>query len=216
MRVGPAAVLFTGRAEGDLRRSVGDERRRALVDRPWTVLRQVHGAGVVVVDGPGQHWAVEADAAVTRSRESALAVLTADCAPVAIASDEGVLGVAHAGWRGLVAGVLPNTIAAMKGVGATTTSMSAVLGPCIHSECYEFSEDDLAVVAGELGEGVRSTTDSGRPALDVPAAVRASLASCGIELVHEDPACTACDANRWFSHRARGEPERQALVAWLE
>jgi copper oxidase (laccase) domain-containing protein len=84
-----------------------------------------------------------------------------------------------------------------------------VLGPCIHAECYEFGPEDLDRVASRLGEGVRGTTSWGAPALDVPAAVRASLA----EVVDLD-VCTACSAEHW-SHRARGEKERQVVVAWM-
>ena len=90
----------------------------------------------------------------------ALAVLTADCAPVALASPEGVFGVAHAGWRGLVAGVLERTVDAMRALGAT--EIGAVLGPCIRAECYEFGPADLDRVAARLGDGVRATTAVGR------------------------------------------------------
>src|SRR5438876_12396346 len=81
-------------------------RRRVVVDLRWTWLRQVHGDRVVTVSSPGAGAGSRADAAVTDQAGCALAVLTADCAPVALASPQGVLGVAHAGWRGLEAGVL--------------------------------------------------------------------------------------------------------------
>src|SRR5437870_5726904 len=102
MRLGPAEVRWTGRAEGDLGhrgRWVGvDEmdpdvlaRRRAVLDRPWTWLRQVHGGRVLVVEGPGCGVGEEADASVSAVPGAVLAVLTADCAPVALASQEGVI-----------------------------------------------------------------------------------------------------------------------------
>ena len=79
-------------------------RQRLLADAPWTWLRQVHGHRVVVVEHPGDCRAEEADAAVTACAGAALVVLTADCAPVGLASPEGIVGVVHAGWRGLMAG----------------------------------------------------------------------------------------------------------------
>jgi YfiH family protein len=151
------------------------------------------------------------DALVTADADAALAVLTADCAPIALASDEGVIGVVHAGWRGLVAGVVDRGVDAMRALGAT--DVVAALGPCIHAECYEFSEVDLDAVARELGDGVRALTSAGRPALDVPAAVRVSLAQAGARLVHDVDVCTSCSAEH-YSHRARRELERQAVVVW--
>jgi YfiH family protein len=227
-RLGPADIRFTGRVEGDLgslaeRGAAGPSpamlaRRAAVLDRPWTWLRQVHGARVVVVDGPGDHAGAEADAAVTAHPGAALCILTADCAPVALSSPEGVVGVAHAGWRGLAEGVLPATVAAMRELGAT--GVTAALGPSIHAECYEFSPDDLDAVAARLGDVVRASTADGKPALDVPAAVRSSLEAAGVELAIDADSCTACAVDgdgrpRWFSHRARREEARQALVAWL-
>ena len=73
--------------------------QRPLADAPWTWLRQVHGQRVVIVDHPGDRRSEEADAAVTACASAALVVRTADCAPVALASPEGVVGVVHAGWR---------------------------------------------------------------------------------------------------------------------
>jgi YfiH family protein len=207
-----ASIVFTDRSHGDL--AVGsdgvDGRRRAIADAPWTWLRQVHGARVVVVTEPGEHAGEEADAAVTAVRGAVLAVQVADCAPVALVGD-GLVGVAHAGWRGLAEGVLPATVVAMRALGAGT--ITATLGPCIRPGCYEFGAADLDAVAARLGDHVRATTASGAPALDVPAAVRASLASVGVTDVVDLGTCTACSSDHW-SHRARADVERQAVVAW--
>jgi YfiH family protein len=217
-----ASVAFTGRAEGDM--GHGGEyvvavkpdvaaRRRAVVDLPWTWLRQVHGCGVVRVDGPADRAGATADAAVTDRPGCAVAVLTADCAPVALASPEGVLGVAHAGWRGVVAGVVEATVAAMRSMGAT--DIRAMVGPCIRPGCYAFSEADLTVVADRLGAGVRAVTTTGRPALDLPAAVAVALERAGVDpdAVDDVGACTACSPD-YFSWRADKDLARQATVIW--
>lgn len=216
-------VSFTGRDDGDFGSGAGpggagsplEARQRAVVDRPWVTVRQVHGCRAVVVDdGVTDLDGTEADALVTTSRQVALAVKTADCAPVAFTSAEGVVAVAHAGWRGLTDGVLDETVAAMRALGAT--DLQAAVGPCIGPECYEFRDADLDMVAARLGDQVRSSTNAGRPALDLRAAVRAGLEALGVRLAFEAGACTACDGSgtRWFSHRARGDAQRQATAVW--
>jgi purine-nucleoside/S-methyl-5'-thioadenosine phosphorylase / adenosine deaminase len=213
---GRANAVFTLRGAGDLRVAQPDDvlapRRAAVADLPWTWLRQVHGGEVVVVEDPGQHAGVEADAAVTATPGAALAIHTADCAPVALLSDRAV-GAVHAGWRGLAAGVVEATVAALRDLGAG--DVRAVLGPCIHAECYEFGEAELGQLAARYGPAVRGTTGDGRPALDVPATVRAALRAAGIADVDQIATCTGCDA-RFFSHRVRRDTGRQAMVVWLE
>lgn len=201
-------VVFTDRSHGDL--AVGsagvEDRRAALAPLPWTWLRQVHGALVVTVTHPGEHAGAEADAAVTAVPGCTLAVQVADCAPVALTAD-GVIGVVHAGWRGLLAGVVDSAVDAMRQLGAD--AITARLGPCIHPGCYEFGAEDLDRAAAVLGDEVRHGD-----ALDVPAAVRAALAAAGVTQVEQDPTCTACSTEHW-SFRARGDAERQAVVAWM-
>jgi YfiH family protein len=214
--LGPAMVRFTGRSEGDMAdqaRVDGDvgERRRAVVDRPWTVLRQIHGADVAVVEEPGGAAGEVGDAAVSKAPGVALAILTADCAPVAFASPEGVIGVAHAGWRGLVAGVLEETVAAMRGLGAS--SVYAALGPCIHAECYAFGPADLEQATARFGATVRAETSEGQPALDIAEAVRVALHRSGAELQWDAGVCTSCSPGHW-SWRAQRDAERQATVVW--
>jgi copper oxidase (laccase) domain-containing protein len=102
----------------------------------------------------------------------------------------------------------------MRGLGAGT--VEAALGPCIHPECYAFGPGELDRVAARLGDGVRARTATGELALDLPAAVEAALASVGVPLDRAPSACTACAPGpRSYSHRARAERERQALVLWL-
>ena len=180
-------------------------------------LRQVHGDGVVVVEDRSDPPVREGDALVTTRADVALGVLTADCAPVALSSPEGVVGAAHAGWAGLAMGVLERTVEAMRSLGAGR--VEAALGPCIHAECYRFGADDLDRLAARFGDSVRGTTTTGDPSFDLPAGVAVSLGRAGASLVQPVGECTACtqDAgagHRYFSHRARGEAERQALLVW--
>ncbi len=212
-----ARVRFTTAADGDLAvirpGPALDAARRALSPRAWTYLHQVHGATVVEVTRPGEWAGADADAAVTTASDTLLAVHTADCAPIALVADEGVVGAVHAGWRGLAAGVIDAAISRMRALGAR--SLQAVLGPSIHPVCYEFGADDLERGVARCGEVARGVTADGRPALDVPAAVRAALDRAGVRLVGGEAPCTACD-ERFFSHRARGDTGRQALLVWID
>ncbi|MDQ6613255.1 MAG: polyphenol oxidase family protein [Actinomycetota bacterium] len=214
--LGPAMVRWTGKRDGDMGDPTGVDavvqgRRRSVIDLPWTWLTQVHGAGVAVVDGPGGSAGVAADAAVSAAPGVALAVITADCAPVAFASPEGVIGVAHAGWRGLVGGVIEETVLAMRGLGAR--SVLAALGPCIHPECYAFGPADLDAAADHFGPTVRALTSEGHPAFDIPGAVRVALERAGAALVVDAGVCTSCSGEHW-SWRARRDRPRQATVVW--
>jgi len=166
---------------------------------------------VVEVDHPGGASGEAADAAVSRSPGVALAVLTADCAPVAFRSGEGVIGLAHAGWRGLLAGVIEATVDAMRDLGAT--EVEAVLGPCIHPDCYQFGGADLDVLAARWGPSVRAEGPGGGPAFDLPAAVARSLERAGAELVGDAGVCTACSPAYW-SWRGGRDRQRQATVVW--
>ncbi|WP_421119820.1 polyphenol oxidase family protein [Aquihabitans daechungensis] len=212
---GEVRSVFTDIRHGDLMvrtdPAVLAARRAAIVDRPWSWLRQVHGAGVIAVSTPGEHAGAEADAAVTRVPGAVLAVQTADCAPILL-TGPGVIGVAHAGWRGLEAGVIEATAAAMAELGGAPER--ATLGPCIRARCYEFGGADLDLVAARYGDAVRATTAWGTPALDVAAGIAEALRR--LDIAFDDVGtCTACSPVHW-SHRARSEPERQALVAWIE
>lgn len=205
---------FTDRRHGDL--AIGAEpaalaaRRAALHPEPWTWLRQVHGSRVVAVKAAGEHAGAEADAAVTTTPGVVLAVQTADCAPLLLLGDGGI-GVVHAGWRGLEAGVIEAAAAALADLGAPAAT--AVLGPCIRGRCYEFDGPEREVVAARYGPSVLATTAWGTPALDVAAGVASACAGLGIDLV-DHGTCTACSPSHW-SFRARADAERQALVAWL-
>jgi copper oxidase (laccase) domain-containing protein len=167
---------------------------------------------VVRVGRAGEHAGAAADAAVTATAGCVVAVRTADCAPVVLLGARSV-GVVHAGWRGLLAGVVGQATEAMRDLG--DPARVAHLGPCIRPGCYEFDGPELDDVVARYGEAVRGTTTWGTPAMDLPAAVHTALGEAGVTEVHDSAGCTACDT-RWYSHRARGEGGRFATTAWVE
>jgi purine-nucleoside/S-methyl-5'-thioadenosine phosphorylase / adenosine deaminase len=202
--------------------SASDSASTGAVDEVhW--LEQVHGRGVVVVGTDGAESGDPSragvrgvsegmgDALVSTAPSVALCVLVADCAPVALASPEGAFGVVHAGWRGLAAGVVDAAVSAMVGLGAS--AVVAAIGPCIHPCCYEFSPDDLAPLVDVYGPDVEGRARGGQPALDLPVAVTVAFDRAGAEVVDRAEVCTGCGGG-FFSHRARGDAERQAVVVW--
>lgn len=194
----------------------------------WTWLRQVHGTTVVDADEPVPHdrdphdrdphdrgpaaGPPEGDAAVTGRPGVALVVLAADCAPVLLAAPD-ACAVVHAGWPGLERGVLEAAAAALRA--RSGGAVRAVLGPCVHPASYEFGPDLLDRLAARLGDGVRAETAAGRPALDIPAAVRAALRGAGVHDVTDLGICTSASPDH-FSHRRDGVTGRHGLVAVLE
>jgi hypothetical protein len=210
---GGIRVRSTGCGQGDMAGAGPgvDRRRRAVVDVPWSVLDQVHGAKVLMVEWPGAGSGEQADAAVATGPGMALAVLTADCAPVGLASPEGVMGVAHAGWRGLRAGVVEAVVHAMRRLGATR--IEAALGPCVHPCCYPFGIEELDQLESRFGPSVRSSDRDGAPALDLPAAVRAALHAAGTELAGDADVCTGCSTAHWSWRQSKSD-RRQATVVW--
>jgi YfiH family protein len=202
---------------GDDPAAVGENRRRVagrlrLGDPAgWWWLRQVHGAEVVVAEGPPGPPPC-ADGAVTRRPGTPLVVLTADCAPLALACDDAV-GVVHVGWHGLLAGVVEAAVGRLLSIG--TGTVHAALGPCIGHDRYEFGCADLDRVARRLGSTVVAQTHDGRPALDLTAGVRVALAMAGVDELDDVGVCTASSADH-FSYRRDGETGRQALVVVLD
>jgi copper oxidase (laccase) domain-containing protein len=153
----------------------------------------------------------EADAVVAAGTGVVAAVLTADCAPLALGTADGVFAAVHVGWRGLVAGVVEAATAAVRA--ASDQAIVGVVGPAIGPCCYEFGPDDLDAVLGRTGGVGRAATTWGALALDLPGAVAAVAAANGIALAGGAPPCTACDG-RFFSHRAQQATERQATFVW--
>jgi copper oxidase (laccase) domain-containing protein len=212
-------AIASDRADGDLHPVHVDAdclaaRQLAVSGRTWVMLDEVHGTAVrraVGRDGSSGEGVVGVGDVLVGEPGTPVAVWVADCAPVVLFDRDGATVACHAGWRGLAAGVIGVAVGQLGGPCA-----AAVLGPCIHPCCYEFGAAELAEVAAGLGVGpdaISGRTSGGSLALDVPAAVAVALARHGIALDVSGP-CTGCD-DRWYSHR-RGDPERQAVVAWSE
>ena len=209
-------------ADGDDASTV--ERNRAeLVQRlvlPSTPhwLRQVHGTDVLRFDGPGIAKAAAdepvADAAVTTTPGVVLAILTADCLPVLFAEEGGpALGAAHAGWRGLAAGVLENTVAAM---GAPASRITAWLGPAAGPQAYEIGEEVFeAFVTGDASAASAFVaTRPGHWRVDLYRLARQRLAAIGLTRIHGGDLCTISDPQRFYSHRRDARTGRMASVIW--
>lgn len=211
-----ARIVTTSRVDGDFAvtndQSDLAPRRAGVATGEWTWLDQVHGSEVVVVQTPGQWAGHSADGAVTMAEGCVLAVHTADCAPVVLVG-EGVVGIAHAGWRGIVAGVLPATVEAIRQLGVGGP-LRAYLGPCIRVGYYEFGSEDLDAVAAVVGDSARGLTKGGRPALDVAAAVSGALEG----LIEGDVIDESFDTSApdFYSHRCRSDLGRHVTLVWLE
>ncbi|HSJ61164.1 MAG TPA: peptidoglycan editing factor PgeF [Jiangellaceae bacterium] len=212
----PYAELNLGGHVGDTD-DVVIENRRLLADRIGLpvdrvlYMNQVHGPEVAVANGPWDGAAPHADALVTRERDLALAVLVADCVPLVLADrGAGVIAVAHAGRPGLVAGIVPAVVKAMKERGAR--AIAARVGPSVCGGCYEVPETMRTEVAAALPEAF-ATTRQGTPSVDVAAGVEAQLRSAGV--AYERVAGCTIEDHGLFSFRRDGKTGRFAGVAWL-
>jgi len=193
---GEVEVRFVGRGPDRTR----DETLAAVeADAPAVaMLRQVHSARVVEVDGAGP--AGEADALVTGSAGLALSVITADCVPLLVAAN-GRLAAIHAGWRGIVAGVAP---AALSALATDLTRAVAWIGPTIGPCCYEVGTEVAEPVIAASAEEVAHPGPAGRPHLDLRRAVAIQLARAGIADVRIVGPCTKHHAELLCSYRREG------------
>ena len=184
-------------------------------------LRQVHGVEVTRFETPhpanaGASDEPEADASVTSTPGTVLAILTADCLPVVFAARDGSeVAAAHAGWRGLADGMLEATVAAMK---TPANDTLAWLGPAAGPDAYEIGEDVFdAFVSGDAGAAVAfAATRPGHWKVDLHALARRRLAAVGVTDVHGGGLCTISDPTRFFSHRRDRRSGRIATLAWIE
>ena len=212
------ASLNLGRHVGDEPACVDENRRRlrAMLRLPgepvW--LAQVHGIEVADL---GARWpaAPAADAAVARGRD-VCAILTADCLPVMLTDDEGsVVAAAHAGWRGLSAGVVE---AAVRAMALAPAHLMAWLGPAIGADAFEVGSEvrEAFLSQDPAAAGCFTPNARGRFLADLAALAQRRLQAAGVTRVYGGGLCTHADPARFFSHRRDGSTGRQATLIWRE
>ncbi len=217
---GAYASFNLGLKAGDDAAVVHENRRRlrqALPGEPFW-LEQVHSTRVLDADAPA-HDDLRADASVTVTAGRVLAAMSADCLPVVISDVDGrALGVAHAGWRGLAAGVLENTLAALRERVPDARGWQAWVGPGIGPEAFEVGDDVRAafVAADPAAAAAFFPGAAGKWWADLFALACMRLAAAGVADIQLSGRCTASEPEVFFSHRRdRGVTGRQAVLAWL-
>ena len=183
-----------------------------VTDLAW--MRQVHSRHVSYVGAGSSGPAGPADAMFTDVPGLALSVLVADCVPVLLADPVArLVGAAHAGREGLLAGVVPALLGSMIAAGASAARMRAVTGPAICGGCYEVPDEMQARVAAAVPAAACRTT-AGTAGLDIAAGVRAQLAAAGLSWIGADGRCTN-ESAELFSYRRSGTTGRLAAVTWM-
>jgi YfiH family protein len=225
------AGLNVGLGSGDDRQAIAENRRRAaaavMPGAPLVTVYQVHSPDCVVADRPWPNPAWEeaerphADALVTNRPGLLLGILTADCAPVLLADREaGVVGAAHAGWKGALGGVISNTVAAMTALGADSARIAAAIGPCIAQASYEVDDAFRMRFINEASATERFFTP-GKPGhhhFDLETYVAARLAEAGIVRIEPLGLDTYAAPQRFFSFRRathRGEAAYGRQIALI-
>jgi YfiH family protein len=208
---GPYASLNLGRLSGDLAEHVDENRRRACEALGADVEKlglnnQVHSA--LVIRAATRQRGKRADGLWTDEPEVPIIAMSADCLPIALVRTEGAPAVAvlHAGWKGLLAGIVARGVDALGG-GAKAAAIGPAIGPC----CYEVGED----VAGPYRERFGDDVMHGRN-LDLWTSAERALRAAGVERIDRFDRCTSCEPEMFFSHRRdRGVTGRQGVIAYV-
>jgi len=205
------ASLNCGFGSNDDAEKVAENRRRAaatfgLSGEALVTAYQTHSTRIADVDRPhASDGAPEVDAMVTDRPGIALGILTADCAPVLFAdAGAGVIGAAHAGWRGAISGIVEETVAAMEKKGATRARIVAGIGPCIGPRSYEVGPEFPALFVAQAETNARYFRPAPRPGhhlFDLPAYVESRLRAAGLVAIERSPADTCAEPDRFFSYR---------------
>ena len=187
---------------------------RAWLPQEPKWLRQVHGAQVVAADCLAGM--PEADASIARNAGTVCAVMIADCMPVLVCDDAGsVVGIAHAGWRGLSSGVIENTV---RETGIAPDRLLAWLGPAIGPDAFEVGAEVRAtfLAVDPAAAGAFRPCRAGKWLADLFQLTRQRLARCGVQRVFGGGLCTYRDAARFYSYRRDAVTGRMAALIWLE
>ena len=197
--LGDVEVRFTGRG----RHGAANEREEVLraiepEAPPLAWAKQIHSARALPAR-PGH--CGEGDALFTDEPGLVLSVITADCVPVLVAGPQGLAAI-HAGWRGIVGGVIPAALEKMKG---DPQDWTAWVGPTIGACCYEVGEDVAGQVVAASGPEMAISGPAGKPHLDLPGDARLQLEKAGVGQVIVLPRCTSCDEEKIWSYRREGK-----------
>ena len=179
-------------------------------------LKQVHGVDAMRFETGSNGDEAIADASVTSTPGVVLAILTADCLPVVFAAEDGrEVAAAHAGWRGLAAGVLEATVAAMR---TPSERVVAWLGPAAGPQAYEIGEEVYRAFVDREPAAVAAfvATHPGHWRVDLYALARMRLAQAGVTRVHGGDLCTISEPQRFFSHRRDARTGRMATLVWFD
>lgn len=211
--------LNVGLGSGDDKPTVRANRALALAglgaeDAFLATAHQIHSTDVVAVDVPWRDDArPKADGLVTNRPGTVLGVLTADCGPLLFADrSAGVIGVAHAGWRGALGGIVENTVSAMEAIGARRERTAAVLGPTIGKDNYEVGNDFVERFLDDSPESENHFASSPKPGhamFDLPGYILSRLREAGLDPLWTGQ-CTYGDPSRFYSYRRathRREPD---------
>ncbi|WMY09919.1 peptidoglycan editing factor PgeF [Paraburkholderia phenoliruptrix] len=227
--------LNLGMKSGDDPAAVAANRARLLAlaglsEAAW--LAQVHGARIVgaqaaLREAQASGAPPQADASVTDRAGVACVVMVADCMPVLICDEAGrAVGAAHAGWRGLAAGIIEQTAARVAELaGGDASALRAYLGPCIGPQSFEVGPDVRDAFLHAAGAGERDATASafvahprnaGKYLADLPALARLRLQRLGVTRIAGGDLCTVTDRERFYSYRRDRETGRMAALIWLD
>ena len=214
----PYAHFNLGDHVGDDARAVAENRRHLKVEArlpaepSW--LAQVHGVAVADLDRPARLG--PADAALARGPGKVCAILTADCLPIVLATQSGdKVAAAHAGWRGLAAGVIEATVKALETHGR---DLVAWLGPAIGARHFEVGTEvrEAFLKADPAAAAAFEPNARGRFLADLPQLARRRLENLGVSRIYGGGECTFAQAERYYSHRREGITGRQATLIWRE
>jgi polyphenol oxidase len=192
-------------------------RLQGLVQHTPKWLKQVHGAHVVIADAQTER--IEADASVACEAGTVCAILIADCLPVLFTNRAGtIVAAAHAGWRGLAAGVIANTVDEILRSGIATTDLLAYIGPGIGPTAFEVGEDVYETFIARDPEAANAFRRHapGKWLADLFALARGALTRCGVTHIYGGGMCTYSDAERFYSYRRDKATGRMAALIWRE
>ena len=189
------------------------ENQRKLYKGEWNWLTQEHGTEIVWLEDDERSLGITGDALATISSQKVIAITVADCLPLLLIEQSGILSLMHLGWRGIEEGLLEKTLQFIRT--KSSEPITAVLGPCIDTCCYEFGQNELRILVEKYGEKIVGITNKGSIAFDMRECVKEILKSFNVDIKYEEDSCTKCDSRYW-SFRADGTDKRQVMIAWKQ